>query len=99
MTTFCHVAVVVDGVYTDRSHTAGSVAILASSRVFVGGSDDTGALPGSKQDANFVGCLRKVCAPVPETWKSFQSFKSSCFSPSPCFYAFRTFSLEKFVQV
>ncbi|KAK3926655.1 Neurexin-3, partial [Frankliniella fusca] len=60
VTTFCHVTMNVDGVYTDRSHTAGSVTILASSRVFVGGSDDTLALPGSKQDSNFVGCLRKV---------------------------------------
>ncbi|KAE8750773.1 hypothetical protein FOCC_FOCC002483 [Frankliniella occidentalis] len=60
VTTFCHVTMNVDGVYTDRSHTAGSVTILASSRVFVGGSDDTAALPGSRQDSNFVGCLRKV---------------------------------------
>jgi hypothetical protein len=51
---------VVDGVYSDHSHTAGTFSMLSSSRVYVGGSQNTHALPGSRIHNNFVGCLRKV---------------------------------------
>nr|CAD7588018.1 unnamed protein product [Timema genevievae] len=51
---------VVDGVYSEHSHTAGTFTMLSSSRVYVGGSLNTHALPGSKIHSNFVGCLRKV---------------------------------------
>ncbi|XP_068083571.1 neurexin 1 [Anabrus simplex] len=59
-TSFCRLSAVVDGVYTDHSHIAGSFTMLSSSRVYVGGSQNTYALPGSKIHNNFVGCLRKV---------------------------------------
>lgn len=51
---------VVDGVYSEHSHTAGTFNMLSSSRVYVGGSQNTHALPGSRIHSNFVGCLRKV---------------------------------------
>jgi hypothetical protein len=51
---------VVDGVYSDHSHTAGTFSMLSSSKVYVGGSQNTHALPGSRIHNNFVGCLRKV---------------------------------------
>ncbi len=57
------VTVTVDGVYTDRWITSGSFSVLASSTVFVGGSEpsyrateDGGKVNGN----NWVGCLRKV---------------------------------------
>lgn len=51
---------VVDGVYADHSHIAGKFTMLSSSRVHVGGSINTRALPGSRVHNNFVGCMRKV---------------------------------------
>lgn len=38
----------------------GTSTMLSSSKVYVGGSQTTHALPGSKIHNNFVGCLRKV---------------------------------------
>lgn len=52
---------IVDGVYADHSHIAGSFTILSSSRVYVGGAVNTRALLGARVHNNFVGCLRKVC--------------------------------------
>ncbi|KAG8236177.1 hypothetical protein J437_LFUL013443 [Ladona fulva] len=54
------VSVVVDGVYSEHSHTAGTFSFLSSSLVYVGGSEDPRSLRGSKAHSNFVGCLRKV---------------------------------------
>lgn len=51
---------VVDGVYSEHSNTAGTFTLLSSRRVFVGGSESTISLPGSRVHANFIGCLRKV---------------------------------------
>lgn len=58
----CHLqlSAVVDGVYADHSHIAGKFTILSSSRVYVGGSINTRALPGARVHNNFVGCMRKV---------------------------------------
>ncbi|KAL0270173.1 UNVERIFIED_CONTAM: hypothetical protein PYX00_007665 [Menopon gallinae] len=50
----------VDGIYSDHSHLHGPFSMLSSSKVYVGGSQTTHALPGSKIHNNFVGCLRKV---------------------------------------
>ncbi|XP_046401405.1 neurexin-1 isoform X2 [Ischnura elegans] len=59
--TFCRVSVVVDGIYSEHSHTAGTFSFLSSSLVYVGGSEDPRSLQGSlRAHANFVGCLRKV---------------------------------------
>ena len=51
------VVVTVDGTYSERWITAGSFTLLASSTVFVGGSEATYNLPGNN---NWVGCLKKV---------------------------------------
>lgn len=51
---------VVDGVYADHSHIAGKFTMLSSSRVYVGGSLNTRALPGARVHNNFVGCMRKA---------------------------------------
>ncbi|XP_077521803.1 neurexin 1 [Amblyomma americanum] len=56
-TSFYHLSITADGVYTERGSTAGSFSFLASSELFVGGAD--APLPGPKKP-NFVGCLRKV---------------------------------------
>ncbi|XP_071453531.1 neurexin 1-like, partial [Hetaerina americana] len=59
--TFCRVSVVVDGVYSEHSHTAGTFSFLSSSLVYVGGCEDPRSLRGSlRAHANFIGCLRKV---------------------------------------
>ncbi|KAH7972959.1 hypothetical protein HPB52_019468 [Rhipicephalus sanguineus] len=50
-------SITADGVYTERGSTAGAFSFLASSALYVGGSDVP--LPGPKRP-NFVGCLRKV---------------------------------------
>ncbi|XP_044728406.1 neurexin-1 isoform X1 [Chrysoperla carnea] len=60
ITSFCRLSAVVDGVYADHSHIAGKFTMLSSSRVYVGGSINTRALPGSRINKNFIGCLRKV---------------------------------------
>ncbi|GFG40457.1 hypothetical protein Cfor_03909, partial [Coptotermes formosanus] len=60
VTSFCRLSAVVDGVYSEHAHAAGTVTMLSSSRVYVGGSQNTHALPGSRIHSNFVGCLRKV---------------------------------------
>ncbi|KAH7942543.1 hypothetical protein HPB49_025033 [Dermacentor silvarum] len=56
-TSFYHLSITADGVYTERGSTAGAFSFLASSALFVGGADVP--LPGPKRP-NFVGCLRKV---------------------------------------
>ncbi|XP_064212008.1 neurexin 1 [Tribolium castaneum] len=60
ITSFCRLSAVVDGVYADHSHIAGKFTMLSSSRVYVGGSINTRALPGARVHTNFVGCMRKV---------------------------------------
>lgn len=50
----------VDDVYSDHSHVAGSFTMLASSRAHVGGSLNARALPGARVHTNFIGCLKKV---------------------------------------
>ncbi|CAH1113681.1 unnamed protein product [Psylliodes chrysocephalus] len=60
ITAFCRLSAVVDGVYADHSHIAGKFTMLSSSRVYVGGSINTRALPGARVHNNFVGCMRKV---------------------------------------
>lgn len=50
----------VDDVYTEHSHVAGSFTMLASSRAHVGGSLNARALPGARVHTNFIGCLKKV---------------------------------------
>lgn len=51
---------VVDGIYAEHGHTAGSFTRLASDQLLVGGAADTNSLQGAKGITNFVGCLRKV---------------------------------------
>ncbi|KAL4710241.1 hypothetical protein ACJJTC_005414, partial [Scirpophaga incertulas] len=60
MTSFCRVSAIVDDVYSDHSHVAGSFTMLASSRAHVGGSLNARALPGARVHTNFIGCLKKV---------------------------------------
>nr|CAH7718052.1 unnamed protein product [Callosobruchus chinensis] len=61
ITSFCRLSAVVDGVYADHSHIAGKFTMLSSSKLYVGGSINTRALPGARVHNNFVGCMRKVC--------------------------------------
>jgi len=51
---------VIDGIYAEHGHTAGSFTHLASDRLLVGGGADARSLQGAKGINNFVGCLRKV---------------------------------------
>ncbi|XP_059050815.1 neurexin-1-like [Achroia grisella] len=60
LTSFCRVSAVVDDVYLEHSHVAGSFTMLASSRAHVGGSLNARALPGARVHNNFIGCLKKV---------------------------------------
>ena len=54
------VTLTVDGLYNERWMTSGSFSVLASSTVFLGGSEATFSLPGTKTNNNLVGCLKKV---------------------------------------
>ncbi|XP_025992854.2 neurexin-1 isoform X3 [Solenopsis invicta] len=58
ITSFCRLSAIVDGVYAEHGHTAGSFTHLASDRLLVGGG--ARSLQGAKGINNFVGCLRKV---------------------------------------
>ncbi|XP_017793774.1 PREDICTED: neurexin-1a-like [Habropoda laboriosa] len=60
ITSFCRLSAIVDGIYAEHGHTAGSFTHLASDRLLVGGGADARSLQGSKGIHNFVGCLRKV---------------------------------------
>ncbi|XP_076637715.1 neurexin 1 isoform X2 [Colletes latitarsis] len=60
ITTFCKLSAIVDGIYAEHGHTAGSFTHLASDRLLVGGGADARSLQGAKGINNFVGCLRKV---------------------------------------
>ncbi|XP_018315863.1 neurexin-3 [Mycetomoellerius zeteki] len=60
ITSFCRLSAIVDGVYAEHGHTAGSFTHLASDRLLVGGGADARSLQGAKGIINFVGCLRKV---------------------------------------
>ena len=50
----------VDGKYSERWKTVGRFRLLASSHVFVGGSDGRENIPTIRNINNLVGCLRKV---------------------------------------
>ena len=50
----------VDGIHAERWTTAGTFTMLSSSRLYVGGTDQSVSLPGVRPKNNFVGCLRKV---------------------------------------
>ncbi|GBP40758.1 hypothetical protein EVAR_26422_1 [Eumeta japonica] len=54
------VLAVVDDVYAEQAHVAGSFSLLGSSRAHVGGSLNARALPGARVHTNFIGCLKKV---------------------------------------
>ena len=63
----------VDGIYAEHGHTAGSFTHLASDRLLVGGGADARSLQGAKGINNFVGCLRKVseiCSFAGSTWST-----------------------------
>ncbi|KAK9310049.1 hypothetical protein QLX08_000515 [Tetragonisca angustula] len=60
ITSFCRLSALVDGIYAEHGHTAGSFTHLASDRLLVGGGADARSLQGAKGINNFVGCLRKV---------------------------------------
>lgn len=56
----------VDGIHSERWTTAGTFSMLASSRLYVGGVDPAGSLPGLRTRTDFVGCLRKVLNSINE---------------------------------
>lgn len=49
-----------DGIYTERWMGSGGFSFLASTTAFLGGSEATYSLPGTKTNNNLVGCLKKV---------------------------------------
>jgi len=53
-------AVTVDEVYGEQGSSAGAFTSLPLGYVYLGGSENTVALPGTKASSNFVGCIRKV---------------------------------------
>lgn len=52
----------VDGSYTEKWKTSGTFFMLASNKVFIGGSSQPYKLPGANTKTNFVGCMKKVWA-------------------------------------
>ena len=75
MSLLLQVTLTVDGLYTERWMTSGSFSVLASSTVFLGGSEATFSLPGTKTNNNLVGCLKKV-----GDFKSFDDPRSKIFN-------------------
>ena len=63
---------IVDGIYAEHGHTAGSFTKLASDRLFVGGGADARSLQGAKGINNFVGCLRKVSSKTLYTYSELK---------------------------
>ncbi|XP_076324369.1 neurexin 1-like isoform X2 [Tachypleus tridentatus] len=59
-TSFCHLSITVDGVYTQRGSTAGAFSLLSSAQIYIGGYDAASTLAIGRTSTNFVGCLRKV---------------------------------------
>ena len=53
----------VDNTFTEKWMTTGAFNMLASSKVFIGGSEAPYKLPGTNSRNNFVGCLKKVNKP------------------------------------
>lgn len=53
-------AVTVDEVYGEQGSSAGAFTSLTLGYLYLGGSENTVALPGTKASTNFVGCIRKV---------------------------------------
>ena len=49
-----------DGTYTERWMGSGGFSFLESTTAFLGGSEATYSLPGTKTNNNLVGCLKKV---------------------------------------
>ncbi|VVC42463.1 Concanavalin A-like lectin/glucanase domain,EGF-like domain,Laminin G domain [Cinara cedri] len=60
VTSFCKLAVTVDEVYGEQGSSAGAFTSLSLGYLYLGGSENTVALPGTKASTNFVGCIRKV---------------------------------------
>uniref|UniRef100_A0A0C9QZT5 NRX3A_1 protein n=4 Tax=Fopius arisanus TaxID=64838 RepID=A0A0C9QZT5_9HYME len=60
ITRFCRLSAIVDSIYAEHAHTAGSFTRLPSKQLLVGGGADPKTLQGAKGITNFVGCLRKV---------------------------------------
>ncbi|KAL4134816.1 hypothetical protein QTP88_006525 [Uroleucon formosanum] len=60
VTSFCKLAVTVDEVYGEQGSSAGAFTSLTLGYLYLGGSENTVALPGTKASTNFVGCIRKV---------------------------------------
>ncbi|XP_071742721.1 neurexin 1 isoform X4 [Lepeophtheirus salmonis] len=54
----CHILLTVDGIYSEKWMTTGMFYMLASSKVFIGGSDENTL--GQLKIPNFIGCLKKV---------------------------------------
>ncbi|KAF0767564.1 neurexin-1 [Aphis craccivora] len=52
-------AVTVDEVYGEQGSSAGAFTSLTLGYLYLGGSENTVALPGTKASTNFVGCIRK----------------------------------------
>jgi hypothetical protein len=75
---FIQVTLTVDGLYTERWMTSGSFSILASSTVFLGGSEATFSLPGTKTNNNLVGCIKKVGVPS-LLWCQFHQYLCAAF--------------------
>ena len=71
------VTLTVDGLYNERWMTSGSFSVLASSTVFLGGSEATFSLPGTKTNNNLVGCLKKVGGSHLLVWEASQLWRSS----------------------
>ncbi|XP_022254288.1 neurexin-1-like, partial [Limulus polyphemus] len=59
-TSFCHLSLAVDGVYTQRGSTAGTFVFLSSKQLYLGGSDIANGHLGIQEQVSFVGCLRKA---------------------------------------
>ena len=70
------VTLTVDGVYTERWMGSGGFSFLASTTAFLGGSEATYSLPGTKTNNNLVGCLKKV-TDIDNSWPLLLAASSS----------------------
>ncbi|XP_050438780.1 neurexin-1a isoform X2 [Adelges cooleyi] len=60
VTSFCKLSVTVDDVYGEQGSSAGAFTFLTLGYLYLGGSENTPSLAGTKASTNFIGCIKKV---------------------------------------
>ncbi|XP_034944806.1 neurexin-3 isoform X2 [Chelonus insularis] len=60
ITRFCKLSAIIDGLYAEHAHTAGSFSHLTCLQFLIGGGAENTILPKKRGIPNFVGCIKEV---------------------------------------